>query len=163
MAARAQELGEIAGNFLDRVWSGGIFLDLAKLDKAVATYLDGLKTSRTYIQTDKPLYQPGETIWFRADLRATKTFTATGPPTGAMVQLLSPRGAIVATKRVLVQGGVARNDFALAHYRLGLFLETTQPAEAIKEFSNYLASAKNPQFRTEAKAKIEQLSQANKK
>ena len=86
----------------------------AKLDKAVATYLDGLKTSRTYIQTDKPLYQPGETIWFRADLRATKTFTATGPPTGAMVQLLSPRGAIVATKRVLVQGGVARNDFALA-------------------------------------------------
>jgi len=85
-----------------------------KLDKAVATYLDGLKTSRTYIQTDKPLYQPGETIWFRADLRATKTFTATGPPTGAMMQLLSPRGAIVATKRVLVQGGVARNDFALA-------------------------------------------------
>jgi hypothetical protein len=29
------------------------------------------------------------------------------------VQLLSPRGAIVASKRVLVQNGVARNDFAL--------------------------------------------------
>jgi len=55
------------------------------------------------------------------------------------------------------------NDFALAHYRLGLLLETTHPAEAIKEFSNYLNSAKHPQFQTEAKAKIEQLSQANKK
>ena len=29
------------------------------------------------------------------------------------MQLLSPRGAVVATKRVLAQGGVARNDFAL--------------------------------------------------
>ena len=56
-----------------------------------------------------------------------------------------------------------RNDFALAHYRLGLLLETTHPAEAIKEFSNYLNSAKHPQFQTEAKAKIEQLSQANTK
>ena len=56
-----------------------------------------------------------------------------------------------------------RQEFALAHYRLGLLLETSKPAEAIKEFSNYLASAKNPQFQTEAKAKIEQLSQANKK
>ena len=56
-----------------------------------------------------------------------------------------------------------RKDFGLVHYRLGLLLEDTQPAEAIKEFSNYLASAKNPQFQTEAKVKIEQLSQANKK
>ncbi len=85
-----------------------------KLDKAVAQYLGTQNTSRTYIQTDKPLYQPGETIWFRADLRATKTFTATGPPVGVMMQLLSPRGAIVQQKRVLAQGGVARNDFALA-------------------------------------------------
>ncbi len=84
-----------------------------KLDKAVTQVLGAQNTSRTYIQTDKPLYQPGETIWFRADLRATKTFTATGPPIGVMMQLLSPRGAIVQTKRVLAQAGVARNDFAL--------------------------------------------------
>jgi hypothetical protein len=63
--------------------------------------------------TDKPLYQPGETIWFRADLRATRTLVG-GPPTGLSVQLVSPRGAIVSQKRVLVQNGVARNDFALA-------------------------------------------------
>ena len=56
-----------------------------------------------------------------------------------------------------------RKDFALVHYRLGILWETTNPSEAIKEFENYLTSAKNPQFQAEAKAKIEKLSQANKK
>src|SRR5215471_17498612 len=78
--------------------------DAPKLDKAIATYFGTLGTQRTYIQTDKPLYQPGETIWFRADVRTAKTLTG-GPPVGASVQLVSPRGAVVATKRVLVQGG----------------------------------------------------------
>jgi MG2 domain-containing protein len=84
----------------------------ATLDKAVSTYFGALGSQRTYIQTDKPLYQPGETVWFRTDLRAARTLVG-GPPVGVTVQLLSPRGAIVATKRVLVQNGVARNDFAL--------------------------------------------------
>jgi hypothetical protein len=84
-----------------------------KLDKAIQTYFDGAATRRTYIQTDKPLYQPGETIWYRIDLRATKTL-AGGAPTGLTAQLISPRGSIVATKRVLAQAGVARNDFELA-------------------------------------------------
>jgi hypothetical protein len=83
-----------------------------KLDKAISTYLAGRGTQRTYLQTDKPLYQPGETVWFRADLRATRTLVG-GPPVGVTVQLLSPRGAIVASKQVLVQNGVARNDFML--------------------------------------------------
>jgi hypothetical protein len=83
-----------------------------RLDKAIATYFGTVATRRTYIQTDKPLYQPGETVWFRADLRATKTLVG-GPPTGVTVQLVSPRGAVVASKTVLVQSGVARNDFML--------------------------------------------------
>ena len=87
--------------------------DSGKLDRAIATYFGTVATQRTYLQTDKPLYQPGETIWFRADVRATKTLTG-GPPGGVTVQLVSPRGAVVATKRVLVLNGVARNDFALA-------------------------------------------------
>jgi len=42
----------------------------AKLDKALSTYFGTLGGQRTYIQTDKPLYQPGETVWFRTDVRA---------------------------------------------------------------------------------------------
>jgi hypothetical protein len=85
----------------------------AALDKAIATYFGTVASRRTYLQTDKPLYQPGETIWFRADVRATRTLVG-GPPGGVTMQLVSPRGAVIATKRVLAQNGVARNDFALA-------------------------------------------------
>ncbi|MBA3455366.1 MAG: hypothetical protein H0T42_19900 [Deltaproteobacteria bacterium] len=85
----------------------------AKLDKAIASHFAGSTAKRTYIQTDKPLYQPGETVWFRADVRLARTMVG-GPPMGVTVQLVSPRGAIIATKRVLAQNGVARNDFALA-------------------------------------------------
>jgi len=83
------------------------------LDKAISTYLGTLGGRRTYIQTNKPLYQPGETVWFRADVRMARTL-AGGLPGGLTMQLVSPRGAIVATKRTLAQNGVARNDFALA-------------------------------------------------
>ena len=82
------------------------------LDKAITTYYGTQRGQRTYIQTDKPLYQPGETIWFRADLRTAKTLVG-DQPVGVTMQLISPRGSIVATKRVLAQGGIARNDFAL--------------------------------------------------
>ncbi|MBK9034519.1 MAG: hypothetical protein IPL61_25180 [Myxococcales bacterium] len=85
----------------------------AGLDAAIASYYERAATRRGYLQTDKPLYQPGETIWFRADLRTTGTMLA-GPALATTVQLVSPRGAIVATKLVLVQHGVARNDVALA-------------------------------------------------
>src|SRR4051812_2690022 len=82
------------------------------LDKAITTYYGSQRGQRTYIQTDKPLYQPGETIWLRADLRTAKTLVG-GEPQGVTLQLVSPRGSIVATKRVLAQGGIAKNDFAL--------------------------------------------------
>ncbi|HTR51900.1 MAG TPA: MG2 domain-containing protein [Kofleriaceae bacterium] len=83
-----------------------------KLHKLIATQFASQNSQRTYIQTDKPLYQPGETIWFRADLRVAKTMMQPRP-FGATMQLVSPRGAVVAQKRTLVQNGVLRNDFAL--------------------------------------------------
>lgn len=83
-----------------------------KLAAAIATYFEANPTKRSYIMTDKPLYQPGETIWLRVDVRATKDLRGAAP-TGMTLQLVSPRGAFVATKRVLAQGGVAKNDLVL--------------------------------------------------
>jgi alpha-2-macroglobulin-like protein len=84
-----------------------------QLARAIRSYYERATTRRSYIMTDKPLYQPGETIWLRTDVRATGTFLG-GPAIGATLQLVSPRGAIVAAKRVLVRDGIARNDFVLA-------------------------------------------------
>jgi hypothetical protein len=83
-----------------------------RLDAAIASHFAGHATRRGYLMTDKPLYQPGETIWFRADLRATGTLVG-APPTGLTLQLVSPRGAIAMQKRIQTAGGVAQNDFAL--------------------------------------------------
>ncbi|HEX7841596.1 MAG TPA: MG2 domain-containing protein, partial [Kofleriaceae bacterium] len=83
-----------------------------KLDAAIASHFASHATRRGYLMTDKPLYQPGETIWFRADLRATGTLVG-APPTGLTLQLVSPRGAIAMQKRIQTAGGVAQNDFAL--------------------------------------------------
>ncbi|MGE5180816.1 MAG: MG2 domain-containing protein [Acidobacteriota bacterium] len=90
---------------------------LDSIDKAIATYFDAHQTRRTYIMTDKPLYQPGETIWLRADLRQTRSLVAADSwraGTGLTLSLVSPRGAVIATKRVEAKEGVAANDFALS-------------------------------------------------
>ena len=90
---------------------------LASIDKAIASYFDTHTTRRAYLMTDKPLYQPGETIWVRADLRQTKNLVAADQwreGTGMTLSLVSPRGAVVATKRVQAKEGVAANDFALS-------------------------------------------------
>jgi alpha-2-macroglobulin-like protein len=79
----------------------------------IASYFAQHPSQRAYVMTDKPLYQPGETIWMRADLRATSTLTAKGN-IGMNLVLTSPRGAIVAQKRVLATSGVAQNDFELS-------------------------------------------------
>src|SRR5688500_11981723 len=39
-----------------------------KIDAAVDGFFQRAATRRGYIMTDKPLYQPGETVWFRAEL-----------------------------------------------------------------------------------------------
>ncbi len=83
-----------------------------KVDAALDAFFARTASRRTYIMTDKPLYQPGETVWFRVDLRNTATFTAMAP-TGVTVELVTPRGATAVRKRVLVQNGFGANDFLI--------------------------------------------------
>jgi hypothetical protein len=83
-----------------------------KVDAALDAFFARTASRRTYIMTDKPLYQPGETVWFRVDLRNTATFTAMAP-SGITVELVTPRGATAVRKRVLVQNGFGANDFLI--------------------------------------------------
>src|SRR3954452_16480002 len=39
-----------------------------RLDSALATYANGFPQERMYLQYDKPVYSPGETLWFKAYL-----------------------------------------------------------------------------------------------
>jgi alpha-2-macroglobulin-like protein len=86
---------------------------LESLSKAVNDQLAQAPGKAIYLMTDKPLYHPGETIWFRAWEVAVKTLTGAVGEHGITFQLLDARGAKVAEKRVLCRGGMATNDFVL--------------------------------------------------
>jgi uncharacterized protein YfaS (alpha-2-macroglobulin family) len=83
--------------------------DLATL---IAHYFEGNVGRRFYIQVDKPLYKPGETIWFKTwDLKAR---SLTGADTRqTIVELVSPKGATVLKKKLRTAAGSASNDFEL--------------------------------------------------
>ncbi len=68
---------------------------------------------RLYVQLDKPLYEPGETVWARA-----AAFQAAGldwpQKEGAFTfQLINPKGAVAQAKLAKALGGAANIDFDL--------------------------------------------------
>ena len=71
-------------------------------------------TRRFYIQTDKPLYKPGETIWLKVWDVTTRAFSGQHNTPGMHVELISPRGAQVAKKKVRETSGMSAVDFELA-------------------------------------------------
>ena len=81
--------------------------------KKVASYFEGHVGRRLYIQVDKPLYKPGETIWLKVwDLEA-RSLSGEGADQGVQVQLVSPKGAVVLQKRVTEVRGEATNDLVV--------------------------------------------------
>jgi hypothetical protein len=81
------------------------------LHDATAAYFQGRATSRIHIQVDKPLYQPGETVWIKTwDLR-TRDFTNERATGVIQYQLVNPKGAIILNKRVAEERGLSTNDF----------------------------------------------------
>ncbi len=82
-----------------------------QLDAAIESHFATAPSKRIYVMTDKPLYQPGETLYYRADVRATGTLI--GQATGLTMQLVSPRGAVAAQHRVFAKDGIATSAFDL--------------------------------------------------
>lgn len=85
--------------------------------KRLGALVDGhyqrASTRRFHVHLDKPLYQPGETMWFRIWELNTSDLNAPASQHGIMAELISPKGATVLQKRIQVQAGVASNDFEL--------------------------------------------------
>lgn len=85
----------------------------ARLGDALDAFHARTPARRAYLAVDKPLYRPGETIWFRSfDLLAPDLSGPEGSY-GTTFRLVSPKGAVVLEKRVLTAAGAAHNDFVL--------------------------------------------------
>ena len=84
-----------------------------ELPTLISSYFDTNMGRRLYIQTDKPLYKPGETIWFKTWDLKTRTFTGAHADQ-ITVELVSPKGTTVFQKRLRAAVGSATNDFELS-------------------------------------------------
>ncbi|MEM7656196.1 MAG: MG2 domain-containing protein [Bacteroidota bacterium] len=82
---------------------------LSQLSAFSQTHTD----DRVYVKTDKPLYKPGETIWFSAFLRDGKDFSPSGTSDILKVELLNPKGGLQDNYQVIAQEGMAKGDFHL--------------------------------------------------
>ncbi|MDP2339732.1 MAG: MG2 domain-containing protein [Deltaproteobacteria bacterium] len=91
---------------------------LDEMDTRITTYFAGQQNQRVYVQVDKPIYKPGETIWLRIwDLQA-KDLSAVASGTSTL-ELISPKGASVIKKGVSTTNGYATNDLELPPDVLG--------------------------------------------
>lgn len=84
------------------------------LKAQIETRFQNQGSRRFYIQTDKPIYKPGETVWVKAWDLTTRAFSGQHNTAGMYVELISPRGAQVAKKKVRENAGMAQADFELA-------------------------------------------------
>ncbi len=91
----------------------------SSLPTLIARHFEGHVGRRLHLQVDKPLYRPGETIWFKAwDLEA-RTLAGAGSAQ-TIVELVSPKGAVVMKKRLRAAAdGGAHNDFVLPEHAQG--------------------------------------------
>jgi uncharacterized protein YfaS (alpha-2-macroglobulin family) len=69
---------------------------------------------RIYLQTDKTFYSPGETLWFSAYVRDAATMKASTQSDIVQVQLISPKGNVENTYKLICKNGMAAGDFSFA-------------------------------------------------
>lgn len=86
-----------------------------KLDK----YNDHFPEDRVYLQLDKPMYEPGDNIWFAAYLRNAATLKPSDKSDILVVELLNPKGTVEKKITIVAKNGKAAGDFALGDEALG--------------------------------------------
>lgn len=69
---------------------------------------------RIYLHTDKTFYSPGETLWFSAYVRDAATLKASSQSDIVQVQLISPKGNVESSYKLICKNGMAAGDFTFA-------------------------------------------------
>jgi uncharacterized protein YfaS (alpha-2-macroglobulin family) len=69
---------------------------------------------RIYLHTDKTFYSPGETLWFSAYVRDAASMKTSTKSDIIQVQLISPKGNVENTYKLISKNGIAAGDFSFA-------------------------------------------------
>ena len=69
---------------------------------------------KVYLQTDRPLYRPGETIWFSVQVRHGASLQASAQSQIVHVELIDPKGQVQRKFQLIAQQGVAQGEHDLS-------------------------------------------------
>lgn len=76
---------------------------------------------RVYVQTDKTLYKPGETIWFSAFVRDEKTLKPSASSDVVHVEFITPKGSVEKHIKLVALNGIAQGDLDLSGHPGGIY------------------------------------------
>lgn len=89
------------------------------LSNAAEQWFKAHPTGRIYIQCDKPLYQPGETIWFKSTIFESRSLKSVEEASGYSCELLDSRGTVLVSKMVQAKSGAGENDIVIPNGVVG--------------------------------------------
>lgn len=82
-------------------------------------YQSVLPEDRLYVNTDKPFYSPGETIWLSAFIRNGQSLKPSRESEIVHLDLVNPKGSTEQSISVVAKNGVAAADFDLSENSVG--------------------------------------------
>ena len=89
-----------------------------QMDSLLQVYNEKYVSEKTYIHFDKPVYNPGETIWFKAYLLAGNHTWAGS--TSFYTELIDEKGQVLERKVYPISESTAHGDFAIPDNAFGV-------------------------------------------
>ncbi len=87
---------------------------LAEIATTYAQFQATFPEEKVYLQTDKPFYRPGETIWFAAHIRNASNFSTQIGSEVLYIEWWNPEGKKLFEVNLPIEKGVATGDISLA-------------------------------------------------
>jgi hypothetical protein len=92
---------------------------IKSVKEKLTAYNKQMPEDRLYVQMDKPMYSPGETMWLSVFVRNGQTLKPSKKSDIVHVELINPKGTIEKTINLIATNGVAAGDFQLEESVVG--------------------------------------------
>lgn len=92
---------------------------IRSLKQKLGAYNEQMPEDRIYLQFDKPMYEPGDDIWFSAFVRNASTMKPSQKSDIVHIEFLNPKGTVEKSINIIAKNGVAAGDFNLDAEALG--------------------------------------------
>ncbi|MEM8528196.1 MAG: MG2 domain-containing protein [Bacteroidota bacterium] len=111
---------------------------IAAAREKITTYHEVLPTEKLYLQTDRTIYRPGETIWFKTYLTGANHQIKNTQSSQFLVELIDPKGKVTQQCNILRQEAREHGDFRLSSNVIGGIYKIRAYSEWMRNFGEDL-------------------------